>query len=180
MFRSTIAIALIAAAGAASAAGTPSVPPAKQELVQRVLQLWQVDSIGQNMLSEPVTEAVGQARAMLQGRAPVDKRDAAMRDIAADAKKFIEDTTPVVRSSAQKLIPTTVAPLLAEKFTEEELRQIIAILESPVKKKFESLVPDMQKALGEKLAADTRPAIDPKLEDLRQRIGLRLRTAIMP
>lgn len=180
MFRSTLAIVLIAAAGAASAASTPAVPPAKQELVQRVLQLWQVDSIGQNMLSEPVTEAVGQARAMLQGRAPIDKRDAAMRDIAADAKKFIEDTTPVVRSSAQKLIPTTVAPLLAEKFTEEELRQIIAILESPVKKKFESLVPDMQKALGEKLAADTRPAIDPKLEDLRQRIGLRLRTAIMP
>lgn len=180
MFKSTIAIALIAAAGAANAAGTHAVSPAKQELVQRVLQLWQVEAISQNMLSEPVTEAVGQARAMLQGRATVEKRDVAMREIAADAKKFMDDTAPVVRSSAQKLIPTTVAPLLAEKFTEEELRQIIAILESPVKKKFEALVPDMQKALGEKLAADTRPTIDPKLEDLRQRIGMRLRTAVMP
>jgi uncharacterized protein len=179
MIRSTLAIALIAVAGVANAAGSTTTP-AKQELVQRVLQLWQLDSIGQNMLSEPVTEAVGQARAMLQGRAPVEKRDVAMREIAADAKKFIEDTSPMVRTSAQKLIPTTVAPMLAEKFTEDELRQIIAILESPVKKKFESMVPDMQKALGEKLAADTRPAIDPRLEDLRQRIGMRLRTAIMP
>ena len=179
MIRSTLAIALIAIAGAANAAGS-AITPAKQELVQRVLQLWQLDSIGQSMLSEPVTEAVSQARSMLQGRATVEKRDAAMREIAADAKKFIEDTSPMVRTSAQKLSPTTVAPMLAEKFTEDELRQIIAILESPVKKKFETLVPDMQKALGEKLAADTRPAIDPKLEDLRQRIGMRLRTAIMP
>ena len=179
MIKSTLAIALIAIAGAANAAGS-AVTPAKQELVQRVLQLWQLDSIGQSMLSEPVAEAVGQARAMLQGRATIEKRDAAMREIAADAKKFIDDTSPMVRTSAQKLIPTTVAPMLAEKFTEDELRQIIAILESPVKKKFEMLVPDMQKALGEKLAADTRSAIDPKLEDLRQRIGMRLRTAIMP
>jgi len=179
MIKSSLAIALIAVAGVASAA-TSAVPPAKQELVQRVLQLWQLDAIAQGMLQEPVTEAVGQARSMLQGRATVEKRDAAMKDIAADAKKFLDENAPLVRNNAQKLIPTTVAPMLAEKFSEEELRQIIAILESPVKKKFESLVPDMQKALGEKLAADTRPQIDPKLEDLRQRIGTRLRTAIMP
>jgi len=180
MIRSALAIAIIAVSGTALAAGAPAIPPAKQELVQRVLQLWPVDALGESMLQEPVTEAVGQARAMLQGRAPVDKRDAAMRDIAADAKKFLDENAPIVRNNTQKLVPTVVAPMLAEKFSEEELRQIIAMLESPVKKKFESLVPDMRKALGEKLAADTRPTIDPKLEDLRQRIGTRLRTAIMP
>lgn len=181
MIKSAIAITLIVAAGAAGAAGSPqAVSPAKHELVQRVLQLWHVEAIGDAMLQEPVTEAVGQARAMLQGRASIEKRDAAMRDIAADAKKFLDDTNPLVRSSAKKHIPATVAPMLAEKFSEEELRQLIALLESPVKKKFEELVPDMKKALGEKLAAETRPTIDPKLEDLRQRISLKLRAAITP
>ncbi|HZW23291.1 DUF2059 domain-containing protein, partial [Noviherbaspirillum sp.] len=129
---------------------------------------------------DPVTDAVGQARAVIQGRVPTERRDAAMRDVAAEAKKFLDENSPVVRASAQKLVPTTVAPMLAEQFTEDELRQIIAILESPVKKKFEALVPDMQKALGEKVAADSRPTIDPKLNQFRERISARLRTAITP
>jgi uncharacterized protein len=181
MIKSAIAITLIVAASTASAAGAPKpIPPAKQELVQRVLQLWQIDVLAQSMLQEPVTDAVGQARAVIQGRVPTERRDATMRDVATEAKKFLEENGPVVRASAQKLIPSTVAPMLAEKFSEDELRQIIAMLESPVKKRFEELVPEMQKALGEKLAAESRPVIDPKLDDFRQRISARLRTAITP
>ena len=101
-----------------------------------------------------------------------------MKEIAGDVKKFLDENSPVIRTNTQKLTSSTVAPILTEKFTEEELRQLITILESPVKKKFETLVPDMQKALGEKLAADTRSTIEPKLEELRQRIGSRLRTAM--
>jgi hypothetical protein len=179
MFKHAIAITLIVTAGAVSAA-PQTISPAKQELVQRVLQLWQVDVLAQSMLQEPVTDAVGQARAVIHGRVPAERRDAAMRDVANEAKKFLDENSPLVRSNAQKLIPTTVAPILAEKFTEDELRQIITILESPVKKKFEELMPEMQKALGEKLAKETRPTIDPKLDDFRQRISARLRTAVTP
>jgi len=80
----------------------------------------------------------------------------------------------------RKAYPTTVAPILAQKFTEDELRQIIAILESPVKAKFEATVPELQKALGEKLAAESAKTINPKLETLKQEIGTRMRTAITP
>lgn len=181
MFKSAIAISLFVIAGAANAAGAPtSVSPAKEKLIQRVLQLWQVELIADVMLQEPVNQAVSQASAMLQGRAVVDKRDAAMREISTDAKKFLDDNKPFVRNSAQKHIPSTVVPMLAENFSEEELRQLVAMLESPIKKKFEDLVPEMKKALGEKLATDTRPTIDPKLEDLRQRISVKLRAAVMP
>lgn len=184
MFKSVIAIAVMAAAGIASAAGTPTaqpaIPAAKQKLVQRVLQLWPAEAIGQSMLQAPVANAVAQSRVMLQGRAPVERRDAALKDITDDAKKFLDETTPVVKASTQKLIPVTIAPLLAERFTEDELRQIIAMLESPVKQKFEALVPEMQKTLGEKVADETRPTVEPKLKDLQQRIGMRLRTAVSP
>jgi uncharacterized protein len=169
------AIALIVAGTACA-----DTPKSKQELVNRVMELWQMETIGQTMLQEPVTAAVQQARAVLQGRASADRRDAAMRDITDDARRFMQEATPVVNKSTAKVAPATVAPLLSERFTEEELRQIIAILESPVKSKFEALVPEMQKAVGEKVAADTREAIDPKLKDLTQRIGLRLRTAVTP
>ena len=180
-----IVMALCGNAHAASAPSTPpapaaAIPASKQVLIDKVLTLWHMDSIGQSMLQAPVTDAVGQARAMLQGRASAEKRDAAMTDIVEEAKKFMADATPAVRASAQKLIPTKVAPLLAERFTEDELKQMIAILESPVKQKFESLLPELQKSLGEAVATDSGPVINPKLQDLKQRIGMRLRAAVTP
>jgi uncharacterized protein len=178
MFR--IATALVVLSLAGSACAQSAVPPSKQQLIDRVLQLWHLDKLGQSMLQEPVAEAVQQARVLLQGRVVPERRDAALRDIVDDAKKFMDDTSPLVRASTERLAPATLGPMLAQRFSEEELRQIIAILESPVKTKFEAMLPELQKALGEKLASDTRPVIDPKLQDLRQRIGMRLRTAITP
>jgi len=179
--KTIIALSLILAAGtagAAGAAGSAAGPQTKNELVQRVLQLWHVEAVGQAMLQAPVADALGQARAVLQGRVPQDRQEAAMKEISEDARKFYEENAPLVNGNAKALTASTVAPILAEKFSEEELRQIIAMLESPVKKKFESLVPQMQKALGDKLAADMRPTIEPKIESLRQRIGMRLRAAV--
>jgi len=170
----------MALCGAATASTTAPAAPAKQELVQHVLKLWHMDEIGVSMLQVPVSDAVQQARAMLQGRASTERRDAAMSDIVVEAKKFMEQATPTVRVSADKLIQSKVAPLLAERFSEDELRQMVAILESPVKRKFEAMLPEMQKLLGESVAGDTRAVIDPELQDLKQRIGLRLRTAVTP
>ncbi len=178
MYKKSVGIILLALCGAVQA--TPAAPPAKQELVRQLLQLWHIDNIGVSMLQAPVSDAVQQARAMLQGRAVPEKRDAAMSEVVGEAKKFMDEATPMVQASAQKLIPSTVAPMLAERFSEDELRQMIAILESPVKRKFEALLPQMQKTLGEGVAADTRAVIDPKLQDLKQRIGLRLRSAVAP
>jgi uncharacterized protein len=167
-------------AALAICSGAEAAGAAKQELVNRVLKLWHVESIGESMLQQPVGNAVQQARVMLQGRAAPEKREAAMKEIAEDARKFMDDNRAVTRASAEKLIPSTIAPLLAERFTEEELKQIIVILESPVKAKFEAMVPELQKKLGEGVAADTRSVIDPKLQDLQQRIGMRLRSAVTP
>lgn len=131
--RGLLLLALGAACAGAQAATAP-VSPAKQALVDQVLKLWNPDYIGQSMLQVPVGDAVQQARAMLQGRAAPEKRDAAMNDIVGEAKQFMAEATPITKGSADKLIPTTIAPLLAERYTEDELKQLIAILESPVKK----------------------------------------------
>jgi hypothetical protein len=183
---STLLAALVLAAGNAGAAtpaspapaASAAIPPAKQALIDKILKLWNIDSIGQSMLQAPVGDAVQQARAVLQGRASAEKRDAAMTDIVNEAQQFMTETAPLTRASADKLIPTTIAPLLAERFNEDELRQLVALLESPVKKKFEAMVPEMQKSLGEKVASDMGPVVNPKLQGLKERIGLRLRAAV--
>lgn len=187
MIKSSIAGLMLAAASVAGAHAAPPAQspqqastPAKQELAKKIVELMHIENLGVTMLQDPVAKAMGQARVTLQARAPADRHEAAMRDIAADAKKFMDEATPIVKGSAQKHIPATVLPLLVERFTEDELRQIVAMLESPVKKKFESVVPDIQKNLGEKIAGETRAVIDPKMENLTQSIGMRLRTAVNP
>ena len=49
----------------------------------------------------------------------------------------------------------------------DELKQVLAWLESPVSKKFGQAAPEMSKALTEKLVADMRPTIDPKVKTLQ-------------
>jgi len=64
--------------------------------------------------------------------------------------------------------------LLDERFTEEELKQLIAIIESPVNRKFQSLGSEMQKDLTEKLVAETKPIIEAKVRALDRAVAGRL------
>lgn len=178
---SRIAIGLLALTVAAAGAAENAPPePAKQALVQRVLAKVPMENVGLGMLQAPVAESLRQARALLQGRVTPDKQDAAMKDISAEATKFFEAEAPAVRASTKAVVASTIAPLLAQRFSEDELKQLVALLESPVKAKFEALLPEIQQTLGENVAKANQEQVNPKLGELQQRIGLRLRTAIAP
>ena len=180
MLKTSTAIAALLLCGAAGLAGAADAPAGKQELAQQILTRLNIDNIGETMLSAPVSNALQQARGLLQGRVAAEKRDATMSELSGQARKFMDEVGPITRASADKLIPTTVRPLLAERFSEDELRQILAILDSPVRKKFEAMLPELQKKLGESVAADTGAVVNPKLKGLQEDIGLRLRSAITP
>lgn len=174
MFRIVAGIVLITVACAASAQST------KDQLIQRLLQLWHVESVGITMLRGPIDESLRKAEAVLQGRVAPERREGALKDITADTQKFYDETVPMVRETSKKLVQSTVVPILAEKFTEAELRQIIAMLEAPVKAKFEAATPEIQKALGKKIATEMAGTITPKMEELQKKIGERLKTAVTP
>jgi len=174
-----VCLGLIATgAGAQATAASPS--KSKAELVARALELWRAEDIAVGMVQQPAIEAVQQARVALHNRVSNEKRDAAMKDIVGEAKKFVDEVTPTVRASAAKQAPLTAGKVLAERFSEDELRQLIALLESPVRKKFEEINPELRRSLGEKVAAETRPAVDPKIQALNQAVGERLRKAVTP
>jgi hypothetical protein len=137
-----------------------------------------MENVGLAMLQNPANEAVRQARAVLQGRTTPDKQEAALKDIAEEANKFLADEAPLVRASTRQVVDSTIAPLLAQRFTNEELKALAEILESPVKAKFESLVPEIQKTLGESVARASQAQVNPKLAELQNKIGLRVRAAI--
>ena len=159
----------------ASAAGAQSTP-AKKELVAKLLLLEQpaLEQAARALAERPAVQMMQEASMVLQSRVAADKRDAVAKEIQADVKKYVDEAVPLVRDRAVKLAPSTIGVLLEEKFSEEELKQLIAIVDSPVNRKFLQLGGEMQKALGEKLVAETKSAIDPKVKTLQQSIAKRL------
>lgn len=174
--KSILIIALsLATATAAQAQSAPS-SPAKKDLVARILKLQQpsIEGMARSLVEQPAVELLGNAGNALPNRVAKDKQDAVAKEIQADVQKYLDDTVPMVQARAVKLGPTSIGTLLEEKFTEDELKQVVAMLESPVFAKFQRMGEDMQKVLVEKLVADTRSMVEPKVRSLEQTVAKRL------
>ena len=165
----------VALALGALAATLPAHAQTKKELVAKVLQLQQsgIDNVGRALAgqtSQRVLQAAGQALPRLAA----DKREAVAKELQADVKKFYDDVEPILRKRATELAPATLGPIYEERFTEEELKQIIAWLESPVSKKFQQADGEIASSLAQKVVADTRPAVETRLKALEATLAKRL------
>lgn len=161
----------------APAASEPA-SAAKKELVAKILKLQQpgIEALARQLAEAPVAQMAAPVRGAI-GRLPQEKREAVARQIQADVQKYAEESVPIVRDRAVALAPTTLAPMIEQRFTEDELRQIIAVLESPVNARFQALGVEMQRTLTSKVVAETQGAVEPKLRTLEQSIQNRLRAA---
>lgn len=170
-------------AQAQTAAAAPASAPtsaAKKELVKKLLQLQQAnfDGLSRSIVERPAIQLMQAAAQALQTQVPAEKRDATGKQIEADVKKFVDESSTLVRERTTMLVPSTFGSGLEEKFTEDELRQFIAWTESPVNKKFQQLLPDIQTSFMQKLATETSPLLDPKFRALQQKVRTTLTTAI--
>ena len=151
----------------------------KKELVAKVLLLQQtgIEGMARMLVEQPAMQIMQQLNVVVQQRVPQEKREALAREIQGDLKKYIDETVPIVRDRAIKLAPLTIGLVLEEKLTEEELKQVIALLESSANRKFQALAGDMQRVLSEKLVAESRPEVQPKIQALEQTVTKRVRAA---
>jgi uncharacterized protein len=179
---SLLALAAWAVAGTALAqapGASAPVSPAKKELVQKVIQLQQpaVEALARALAERPLITLQQRVGPVLQQRVAADKREAVAKEIQADVRKYVDEAVPVVRERALKLAPGVMAPVLEDKLTEDELKQVVAALEmlqSPAVRKFQQLGVEFERSLGEKLVGETRGTIEPKLQALEQAVARRL------
>lgn len=167
-----IVAALLIASGVAFAESTP----AKKELVAKVLLLQQpaLEQMARAIAAQPAQMLMQNASQLLQQRIPPDKRQAVAQEIQADVNKYVEETVPFLRERAIALAPSTIGVILDERLTEDELRQVIAISESAVFRKFQALNGEMLKGLNEKLAPEVKVTIESKLRELDRSVAARL------
>jgi len=187
-----LVLALALAAAATAQAQTTAAPatgasaplpssPAKKALVARILQLEQpgVDLLARQLTEQPAVQLLQAAGPALQ-RLPAERREPVGRELQADARKYVDDTLPIVRAAAVRLAPGTVGTMLDERLTEAELKQIVATLESPAYRKFQLMAAEMQRTLGAKLVAETKGSVEPHVSALQQTMARRLQPPAAP
>jgi hypothetical protein len=176
MKKSFLAAALLVMATLAQA----EISPAKQELINKVLQLQQpaIDGLARQLTEAPALNLMQKAGSVIQFKVPAEKREALAKEVQAELRKYVEDMTPLVRERATKLAPASLGTLLDQRFNEDELRQLISMMESPVLRKFSQMNPEIQKTLIEKLVVDTKGQVEPKLRALEAALGKRVDAAI--
>jgi len=179
-FTPTLAVLAIAAACCTTAQAQST--NGKKELVARILKVQQpgLEALARNLVEQPAMEMLDRAGAALPQRVPADKREAVGREIQGDVRKFVDDTVPLVRERVVKLAPSTVGAAMEEKFTEAELKEIAAMMESPVFAKFQAMGGELQRTLIEKLVTETKPQVEPKLRALEETVAKRLGVSTEP
>ena len=164
-------------ATAPAAAAAPS--PAKKELIQRVLKLQQggIERLATAMTEEPAVLLADRASEIIAAKVPKDRQETVAKEVQSELQKYLKDTVPLVRRSAQQLAPATIGAVLESKFNEDELREIVAMLESPAYGKYQQLSGEMQQSLQARLVSDTRATVEPRVQALEKTLGERLTAA---
>ena len=175
MKHKVLAVALLSIASWVQA----ETSPGKKELLNKIMQLQQpmVEATVRQLANQPLMQLMQPVGSAIQFRVPPEKREALAKDIQADMKKYLDDVTPLLSDRAAKLAPAEMGGLLDAKFTEDELRQLIVALESPVLRKFSLLLPELQKAVVDKVVADTKGQVEPQLKALGQSVEKRVNAA---
>jgi hypothetical protein len=180
------AVALAAASTVHAQATAPAAAPAplpapdaeKQKVIDRILASFHPENAVIQAAQRPAIDAMQKSVVAMQAaHVPKDRMDKTMKDIGVDVQKYIDTTTPLVTASAKKFTNQAVGPLLAQNFSVDELRQLAVMFESPVKDKFDKLVPQLETAIGQKVQADVAPEINKNIQTMTEAVGTKLRVA---
>lgn len=150
-------------------------PQSKKDVIAKILKIQQpaIEALTMGVLSRPVNELAAKAAPALRN-VPEAKREATAKQIDADLRKFLEDNAKPLVDKGMKLAPSTMGVALDEKFTEDELKQLLAWLESPVSKKFADSSQELQSLYTKKLIDDNGKQLDEKFTALQQNVAKQL------
>ena len=168
-----LALAVTLALAAGTALAEPSA--AKKALIDKLVQLQQpqAELLARNIVQQPIGPLMQSAGQALQ-QLPADKREATAKAMEAEIKKFVEDNVAYVKDKAAKMAPTTTAAFLDERFTEDELKQVVAWFESPVSKKFGQVQMELNKALFDKVLGEAGPTLQDRFKTLHASLAKQL------
>lgn len=136
---------------------------AKRALATKLAQI-QAKNDSANLASQLTDTAVGPVLANWSQRLDESVPPAKQKDVRdkldVELKKFAESTFKTVEAQTAKSAEAALVPIFMEKLSEDELKTIIAYLESPVSAKFQSLGPDATNAWAKRVVDATKTSVE--------------------
>ena len=125
------------------------------------------EATASEIVLQPVRQIYEVARRALVAFVPEDKREAVNKQIEDELKKYADSAVPAFKTSADNLAPSAVNEALKDKFSDDEVKQLAGMLQSPVLKRYIAATAEINNALFQKVLADTSPQLNPKLKELQ-------------
>jgi uncharacterized protein len=74
---------------------------------------------------------------------PAAKQQTAITALDAELKKFNDDALKLITAQANKVRADALLNAYAERFSEDELKQLVALMEAPAYKKYQAIAPEL-------------------------------------
>lgn len=148
-------------------ASAPALAQNKQALAAKLAQL-QVQMDGEALTDQLAASAVGPLVARWSQRieqsVPEAKQEDVVRRLDVELEKLGTGTEQAVRSQLKPAAEAVLVPLYMEKLTEDELKMVIAYLESSASQKFQSLSMEATEAWAQKIVDTTESQVKTKVD----------------
>jgi uncharacterized protein len=90
---------------------------------------------------------------------PAAKQQGAIAALDAELKKFNDDTLKLITAQAPKARNEVLVSAYAERFSQDELKQLVALLEAPVFKKYQTTAPELGNLFVKAIVDGTRDQV---------------------
>jgi len=146
-----------------AAQGSSKSTNAKRALAVKLAQLQQKsesDNIAQQLTASAVQPLVVAWSQKLDQTVPPDKQKEVREKLDQELKKFSDDAFKTIREQTAKTAEEALVPIFMEKFSESELKTIIAYQESTAAAKFAAIGTDAANTWALQVVENTRAAIE--------------------
>ena len=151
---------------AAAPAQAQSDAAARKELATRIVNLQKASDMDALIaqLASSASQTVVSTWLPKLDQLPRSKQRTAADQLDAELKKFNQDNVRLIKSRNERISLDVLVPAYAERFTTDELRQLVAFMESPVIKKYYAANPQMANMLAQKLVEATRKDVETRIK----------------
>ena len=150
-------------AACAISTGASAQNDAKRALAVKLAQMQQKadgPALAEQLTASAVQPLlVGWSQRLDESVPPARQKD--VRDkLDVELKKFAESTEKAVEGQVAKAAEAALVPIFMEKLTEDDMKTIIAYMESPVSAKFQALGPEASNAWAKRVVDATKSQVE--------------------
>ena len=168
----TAAIALLCAAVLTPAAYAQNKQEQeKKELATRIVNLQKAQDMDALIaqLASTANRAVVETWLPRLDNMPAARQKAVADQLDVELKKFNDDVVRLIKTRNERISLDVLVPAYSERFTADELKQLVAFLESPVIRKYYAANPHMANLLAQKLVDATRADVQARTKEFDTR-----------